>query len=114
MRADGEWRSDAPHALRQFPLHVSVVSLYVAFRLSLRRRYPSAVVRPPGTEPPFLIDASAKGQVIGVGGWLPVRNAAGFLDKSLAAVRLRSEREHRPMGVPQGLAVLKLSRSWRL
>ncbi len=84
MRADGEWRSDAPHALRQFPLHVSVVSLYVAFRLSLRRRYPSAVVRPPGTEPPFRIDASAKGQVIGVGGWLPVRNAAGFLDKSLS------------------------------
>ncbi len=69
--------------LRQLPLYVRLISQYIASRLSLRRRYPSSVVRLSGTEP-FRIDASAEGQVIGVGGWLPVRNAAGRLDKSLS------------------------------
>ncbi len=69
--------------LRQLPLFVRLISHYVASRLSLRRRYPSAVVRLQGTEP-FRIDASAEGLNIGVGGWLPVRNAAGHLDKSLS------------------------------
>ncbi len=69
--------------LRQLPLFIRLISQYVAARLSLRRRYPSSIERLPGTEP-FRIDASAEGRVIGVGGWLPVRNSSGHLDKSLS------------------------------
>ncbi len=68
---------------RSLPLYVRLVSHYLASRLTLRRRYPSAITRRSGTEP-FRIDASAEGSYIGVGGWLPVRNSAGQLDKSLS------------------------------
>ncbi len=66
---------------RVLPLFIRLVAHYIASRLALRRRYPSAITRLQGTEP-FRIDASAEGFNIGVGGWLPVRNEAGLLDTS--------------------------------
>ncbi len=71
------------HGLRKLPLFVRVISHYLASRITLRRLYPSAAARQKGFEA-FRIDASAEGNRIGVGGWLPVRNAHGFLDKSLS------------------------------
>ncbi len=65
--------------LRQLPLYVRLVAQYLAARVSLRRSYPSAVERRKGVEP-FRIDASAEGDSIGVGGWMPARNASGNLD----------------------------------
>ncbi len=69
--------------IRKLPLFVRVISHYLASRIALRRLYPSAVARRRDFEA-FRIDASAEGDRIGVGGWLPVRNASGQLDRSLS------------------------------
>ncbi len=80
---------DGPHAL---PLYVTTVLTHLARRFAARRLYPSTVRRLRSAEP-FRVDAHADGQEIGVGGWLPARNAAGSLDTSLSrwfSVRLTS------------------------
>ncbi len=64
---------------RALPLFVRVIAQFMAARISLRRLYPSAISRNCNIEP-FRIDASAEGDRIGVGGWLPFRNRAGKLD----------------------------------
>ncbi len=66
---------------RQLPTFVRVISHYIAARLSLRRLYPSATARSRSLEA-FRIDASAEGDSIGVGGWLPTRNQHGVLDRA--------------------------------
>ncbi len=68
---------------RALPLFVRVIAQYMAARISLRRLYPSAITRHSDIEP-FRIDASAEGDRIGVGGWLPFRNRAGKLDPSVS------------------------------
>ncbi len=68
---------------RSLPTFVRVISHYMAARLSLRRLYPSATTRSRSLEA-FRIDASAEGDVIGVGGWLPTRNQHGILDRAVS------------------------------
>ncbi len=71
------------HGVRTLPLFVRLVSSYLASRFALRRAYPSAIARAQGLEA-FRIDASAEGDVIGVGGWLPHRNSSGLLDTTIS------------------------------
>ncbi len=66
---------------RVLPVFVRVLAHYIASRLALRRLYPSAIARARNLEA-FRIDASAEGDYIGVGGWLPRRDASGALDRA--------------------------------
>ncbi len=66
---------------RKLPVFIRVLAHYLASRLSLRRLYPSATARARNLEA-FRIDASAEGDTIGVGGWLPTRNEDGVLDRA--------------------------------
>ncbi len=91
------------HGLRRLPLFVRILLQYPAARISLRRMYPSAVDRKKGLEP-FRIDASAEGDRIGVGGWLPVRNGEGVLDPSLSPwFSFTLNRENAPWAYTRGL-----------
>ncbi len=66
---------------RELPVFIRVIAHYIASRLSLRRLYPSATARARNLEA-FRIDASAEGDCIGVGGWLPMRDENGVLDRA--------------------------------
>ncbi len=68
---------------RPLPLFIRLIAQYLASRIALRRIYPSAVVRRKDLEP-FRIDASAEGDYIGVGGWLPMRDPSGKLDRGIS------------------------------
>ncbi len=65
-----------------YPMIVRLIMSHLAARLSQRRYYPSAATRHRGEA--FRVDAKAEGAVVGVGGWLPTRNASGALDTMLS------------------------------
>ncbi len=67
--------------------------IVLAERIERRRHYPSAERQQEMGEP-FLIDAHAQGDDVGVGGWKPMANSKGDLDTSRSpwfAVRLTRE-----------------------
>jgi hypothetical protein len=68
---------------RDLPLYVTTVLTHLAARFSARRLYPSAVRRVKSAEA-FRVDAHADGDAIGVGGWMPSRNAQGTLDPAVS------------------------------
>ncbi len=61
---------------RPLPLYVRLVLSFLADRIARRRAYPSAEHRH-RRQDSFRVDASARGDVIGVGGWYPVRDSNG-------------------------------------
>ncbi len=72
---------DGPRVL---PLYVTTVLVHLASRFAARRLYPSAVRRIKTMEA-FRVDAHADGNEVGVGGWLPARNAQGVLDTTISS-----------------------------
>ncbi len=64
---------------RTLPLYVTTVLVHLATRFAARRLYPSTVKRVKTLEA-FRVDAHADGDVVGVGGWLPARDAQGAID----------------------------------
>ncbi len=88
---------------RALPLFVRLIAQYLASRISLRRLYPSALARRSDIEP-FRIDAAAEGDRIGVGGWLPTRNAEGKLDPLVSPwFSFSLDRETAPWAYTRGL-----------
>ncbi len=63
-------------AARSLPRFVAIACQHLADRISLRRSYPSAVVRRRAATAPR-VDARAEGNVIGIGGWEPRNDAQG-------------------------------------
>ncbi len=68
---------------RVLPLYVRIIARYLSERIGRRRVYPSAIKRPLHVDA-FRVDARAEGQVIGIGGWLPCRDADGVLRTHLS------------------------------
>ena len=66
--------------MRPLPLLVVLVAKYLRSCLKQRRAQPCARRAVPGLDP-WRIDAKAEGQLVVLGGWEPVRDAAGKLDK---------------------------------
>ncbi len=74
------------------PMYIIIVLSYLSRRFQLRRMYPSAAIRDTAIEA-FRVDACAIGDEIGIGGWLPTRDATGRLSTSCSpwfSVRLSS------------------------
>ncbi len=67
------------HGIIQLPLYVRIVMRHIAERLRRRRYYPSAQVRHRCSDG-FRVDAQASAGRVGVGGWLPKRDARGTID----------------------------------
>ncbi len=63
---------------RHLPIYVRLVLNFLAQRIGRRRSYPSAETRR-RRQDAFRVDASARGDKIGVGGWYPVRDEAGII-----------------------------------
>ncbi len=68
--------------IKLLPMYVRLIMRFLAERLQRRRYYPSAANRLRGDA--FRVDAKAEGQAIGVGGWMPERDAKGRIRTELS------------------------------
>ena len=73
----------AKESVRPLPLFALVLIQHMLNRLKNRRHYPSAAALQ-GKGEPFRVDAKAEGNIIGIGGWLPVRDKDGAMQTMLS------------------------------
>ncbi len=78
---------------RRYPRFVRITLQYLADRIQRRRMYPCGSTPTPLEHGPR-VDAAADGSIIGIGGWLPMKNGEGEISTAISpwfAIRLTRE-----------------------